>query len=137
MSLFFHPDHSGAHEKWKYVSQLVKSIDDGGVSMYFRRDAASNELSRRVILQSRSKVLALCMFFPHRPKFQNMHCFACIVTTTRLQTLLHGSLFLELCTSSLTSAGIMKNNVNQNLKFSCQENMVQQISHNTGVFRFK
>jgi hypothetical protein len=31
-------------------AQLVKAIDDDGVSMYFRRDLSSTELSRRVIL---------------------------------------------------------------------------------------
>ena len=31
-------------------AQLVKAIDDGGVSMYFRRDPASSQQSRRVIL---------------------------------------------------------------------------------------
>ena len=78
----------------------------------------NSTVNRKV--QLRSKLLALCMFFFHRPKFQNMHYFACIFTITRLQTLLHSLLFLELYTSSHTSVGIMKNNVYQNLKFSCQ-----------------
>jgi hypothetical protein len=30
--------------------QLIKAIDDGGVSMYFRRDPSSSQQSRRVIL---------------------------------------------------------------------------------------
>jgi hypothetical protein len=30
--------------------QMIKAIDDGGVSMYFRRDPSSTQLSRRVIL---------------------------------------------------------------------------------------
>jgi hypothetical protein len=31
-------------------AQLVKAIDDGGISMYFRRDPSSSQLSRRVVL---------------------------------------------------------------------------------------
>jgi len=31
-------------------AQLVKAIDDGGVSMYFRRDPTSRPLSQRVVL---------------------------------------------------------------------------------------
>ena len=31
-------------------AQLFRAIDDGGVSMYFRRDPASSQQSRRVIL---------------------------------------------------------------------------------------
>jgi len=31
-------------------AELVKAINDGGVSMYFRRDPASSQLCRRVIL---------------------------------------------------------------------------------------
>jgi hypothetical protein len=31
-------------------AQLVKAIDDGGVSMYFRRDPASSRESQRVVL---------------------------------------------------------------------------------------
>jgi hypothetical protein len=31
-------------------AQVIKAIDDGGVSMYFRRDPSSSQQSRRVIL---------------------------------------------------------------------------------------
>ena len=53
MSLFCRSDHCSALEQMEIrlgKAQLIKAIDDGGVSMYFRRDPASSQLSRRVIL---------------------------------------------------------------------------------------
>ena len=53
MSVFCRSDHSSALERMEIhlgKAQLVKAIDDGGVSMYFRRDPTSSQLSRRVIL---------------------------------------------------------------------------------------
>ena len=53
MLLFCCSDHCSALEQMEIrlgKAQLVKAIDDGGVSMYFRRDPTSNQQSRRVIL---------------------------------------------------------------------------------------
>jgi len=40
-------------------------IDDNSADMFSK--------SHSFLIQSRSKLLAHCVFFPHRPKFQNMH----------------------------------------------------------------
>jgi hypothetical protein len=51
--MFSLSDYCSAIEKMNIrlgKAQMVKAIDDGGVSMYFRRDQASSKLSRRVIL---------------------------------------------------------------------------------------
>ena len=51
--MFFCSNHCSALEKMEIrlgKVQVVKAIDDGGVSMYFRRDPSSTQQSRRVIL---------------------------------------------------------------------------------------
>ena len=53
MSVFCRSDHCSALDIMEIrlgKAQLIKAIDDGGVSMYFRRDPASSQQSRRVIL---------------------------------------------------------------------------------------
>ena len=53
MSLFCRPNHGSALEKMEIPlgkAQLVKAIDDGGISMYLWRDSTSAQLSQRVIL---------------------------------------------------------------------------------------
>ena len=63
------------------------------------------------VIQSRSKLLAHCVVFPHRPKLSKHALFACIFTTTGLQTFLNSSLFLELWISSPTGIKFMKANI--------------------------
>ena len=53
MSVFGFSDYCSALEKMEIrlgKAQSVKAIDDGGMSMYFRRDPSSSQQSRRVIL---------------------------------------------------------------------------------------
>jgi len=52
-SPFYRSDHCSALEQMQKrlgKAQLVKAIDDGGVSMYFRRDPVSSRESRCVVL---------------------------------------------------------------------------------------
>ncbi len=51
--MFCRSDHYSALDTMEIrlgKAQLIKAVDDGGVSMYFRRDPASSQQSRRVIL---------------------------------------------------------------------------------------
>jgi len=53
MSPICRSDHCSAVEQMQIrlgKAQLVKAIDDGGISMYFRRDPASSRESQRVVL---------------------------------------------------------------------------------------
>ena len=53
VSVFVLADHRSALEKMEIClgkAQIVKAIDDGGISMYFRRDPLSTQQSRCVIL---------------------------------------------------------------------------------------
>ena len=67
MSAFVLSDYCSALEKMEIrigKAQIVKAIDDGGVSMYFRRDPSSSQQSRRVILSVEVTTLTTFLINP-------------------------------------------------------------------------
>ena len=67
MVVFCRSDHCSALEKMDIClgkAQLVKAIDDGGISMYFRRDPFSSQQSRCVILSVEATPLTAFLINP-------------------------------------------------------------------------